>query len=191
MNIFDQIAQLIIDESKWLAFSLLLAALGSVITLYQRKSATRDRKIDMTLNLLFGITIGTMAFGHLLAVTTKLWLGTLEGSIPLLYALGFSIGVPSWWLLYCEWSNSEDEVDKKKMMGLNFWTAATLMVLGTHNLPLALPGFINVARNIESEWIPKKALLWTSLLIFMFLLVGSIIFMMNGQSFEEFSGMDN
>ena len=38
------------------------------------------RRVWLVMNVFAGVTIGTMAFGHLLAVTTKLWLGTLAGS---------------------------------------------------------------------------------------------------------------
>ena len=46
------------------------------------------------MTLFFGVMIGTMAFGHLLAVTTKLALGTLEGSILVFYVIDAALADP-------------------------------------------------------------------------------------------------
>jgi hypothetical protein len=37
--------------------------------------------------------------GHLLAVTTKLLLGTLEGSLTVFYGIGLALAAPSWWIV--------------------------------------------------------------------------------------------
>ena len=85
----NQLVAFIVDEGKWLTASMSLALLAVAILLYRRRHAdfpTR-RRVLAAMNLFFGVTIGTMAFGHLLAVTTKLAWGTLEGSIPVLYVI--------------------------------------------------------------------------------------------------------
>ncbi len=67
----DQLVALIVDESKWLTASMGFAMLAVTVLLYrQRHSALPTRpRLLAAMNLFFGATIGTMAFGHLLAVT--------------------------------------------------------------------------------------------------------------------------
>ncbi len=98
----NQLFALIVDESKWLTASMGFALLAVTVLLYRHrlsKLSTR-RRVLAAMNLFFGVTIGTMAFGHLLAVTTKLALTTLEGSVPMFYLIGIALAVPSWWLIY-------------------------------------------------------------------------------------------
>ena len=181
--------QLLLDESKWFAFSLAVAAIGSTIAVYVKSSAISSyRRTELITHLLFGITIGTMAFGHLLAITIKLWLGTLEGSIPLLYLLGFAIGIPSWLLIYKELQKTET---KNSVLVLNLWVATTLLTAGLTNIPLAIPGFLNAIRKVSKRKEVKIILLWAVVIIYIFLLIGSINFAMSGGSFEDFSGMDD
>ena len=70
----DQLVALIVDESKWLTTSMGFALLATTIQLYGRRNSDfpARRRVSAAMNLFFGVTIGTMAFGHLLAVTTKL-----------------------------------------------------------------------------------------------------------------------
>ena len=85
-------------RKRWLTTAMGLALLAVTMLLYRRRRSdlpVRGR-VAAAMNLFFGVTIGIMAFGHLLAVTTKLALGTLEGSTPAFYAIGIALAVPSW-----------------------------------------------------------------------------------------------
>src|ERR671911_2902221 len=92
----------IVDETKWLTTSIACALLAVTVLLYRhRRSDLPSRsQVLAAMNLFFGVTIGTMAFGHLLAVTTKLGLRTLEGPVPVFYLIGVALALPSWWLIY-------------------------------------------------------------------------------------------
>jgi hypothetical protein len=98
----DQLVALILAESKWLTASLGSALLAVAVLLYRHRHSglLGRRQVLAAMNLFFGVTIGAMAFGHLLAVTTKLALGTLDGSLPVFYLIGIALAVPSWWLIY-------------------------------------------------------------------------------------------
>ena len=76
----DRLAALIVDEGKWLTASMSLALVGvGLLSLRHRGSAVPVRhRIMAALNLNAGVTVGSMACGHLLAVATKLALGTLR-----------------------------------------------------------------------------------------------------------------
>ena len=132
----DRIVALIVDESKWLATSMALAALAVIVLgIRCRRGAIPARAaVPAAMNLFFGITIGTMAFGHVLAVATKLALGTLEGSVPLLLLMGVALAVPSLWLGWRAW---HDVRAQQGTLGLNLWSVLTLIALGIHNFPLA------------------------------------------------------
>lgn len=189
----DRLATLIVDESKWLTFSLSLALVVVAISLWRQRRSGQPlrRRVAMALNLCFGLTIGTMALGHLSAVTTKLMLGTLEGSALVYYAIGFALLVPSWWLV---WQTrkvlaSSGEHGKKTLV-LNGWLAATLLVLGLHNLPLAAPAFVNAGYQLSRR--PALRWLFASLAVVVTvgLFIGSLIFLASGQTFEQFRGID-
>jgi hypothetical protein len=93
----NQLIALIVDESKWLTASMGFALLSVTILLSRHRHSgfpTR-RRVLAAMNLFFGVTIGTMAFGHLLGVTTKLALGILEGPVPVFYVIGAALADPS------------------------------------------------------------------------------------------------
>ena len=73
----NQLVALIVDESKWLTASMGFAFLAVTILLYRGRHSDFPigRRVLAAMNLFFGVTIGAMAFGHLLAVTTKLAFG--------------------------------------------------------------------------------------------------------------------
>ncbi len=86
----DPVVAFIVDESKWLTMSMGLAFLAVAFQLHRhrRSDFSPRHRVLAAMNLFFGVTIGTMALGHLLAVTTKLAMGTLEGSLPIFYGIG-------------------------------------------------------------------------------------------------------
>lgn len=79
----SRLVALIVDESKWPAASIGLALVAVTTLLYRcrRSGLPLRRRVLAAMNLCFGLTVGLMACGHLLAVTTRLALGTLEGSV--------------------------------------------------------------------------------------------------------------
>jgi hypothetical protein len=168
-----------------------LAFLAVGALLYAGRTAVPlQRRILGAMNLFFGVAVGTMAFGHLLAVTTKLVLGTLEGSLTMFYAIGIALAVPSWWLIYhaCRIATPA-EPDGRRTVALNVWLGMTLLALGLPNVPLAAPAILNVgyqmSRGRRSGW----AIVGVAVLLNVGMFVGSLVFFASGQSFEDFSGM--
>lgn len=187
-----RLAALIADESKWLPVSMILALLACAIFLLRhRDSPLYDRRrISASLNLFFGVTIGTMALGHLLAVTTKFATGTLRGSILFLYVIGTALAVPSWWLAYHSRQLPDSNRNGKRTLALNLWLIVTLLILGIHNLPLAVPGLLNIGYQLHSRRLVGWAILSAAIVINLSLFIGALIFMASGQSFEQFSGIE-
>jgi hypothetical protein len=189
----DHFMAIILDESKWLFFSIITATLATVTLLHRhRKPVVSPRGRVMTaMNLFFGLTIGTMAFGHLLAVTTKHIVGTLEGPWMLFYAIGIAMAVPSWWLIYHARSFLIGRIsDNRRTLLLNGWIALTLSVLGLHNVPLALTGLLNIGYHLHSGRVAGGAIVGIAIVVNITLFIGSILFFASGQSFEQLSGME-
>lgn len=188
----DQLVQLIVDESKWLTASLGVAFLTIAVVLIGSRS--RDlplrQKVMTAMNLFFAMTIGTMAFGHLLAVTVKLGMGTLQGPVLLFYLIGIVLAAPSGWLALHAFSSLKTPPPPRKNVVLNAWLAVTLLAMGLHNLPLAAPGLLNIAYHAHTRTVTGWAIVGLTVLVGAGLLVGSIVFLLSGQSFEQFSGMD-
>jgi hypothetical protein len=188
----DQLVALILAESKWLTASLGSALLAVAVLLYRHRHSglLGRRRVLAAMNLFFGVTIGAMAFGHLLAVTTKLALGTLDGSLPVFYLIGIALAVPSWWLIFhARRLLKVDDGLERATLGLNAWLAITLLGLGIHNLPLAAPGFLNIWYQLHSGRVVGWAIVAMAVVVNMGLFIGSLIFMASGQSFEQFRGI--
>lgn len=188
----DQLVALIVDESKWLTASMGSALLAVTVLLYCHRHSDLPgrRRVLAAMNLFFGVTIGAMAFGHLLAVTSKLALGTLEGSVPVFYLIGIALAVPSWWLIYhTRGVLTRDGGHGRATLGLNAWLAMTLLGLGIHNLPLAAPGFLNIWYHLHSGRVVGWAIVAMAVVVNVGLFIGSLIFMASGQSFEQFRGI--
>ena len=192
-GMIDQLAALIVDESKWLTASMGLAFLALLILFYRCRHSDLAvrRRVLAAMNLFFGATIGTMAFGHLLAVTTKLALGTLEGSILVFYVIGTALAAPSWWLIHHTRRVLSSEGDHgRTTLVLNAWLAITLLALGIHNLPLAAPAFLNVGYRLHTRRVVGWAIVSMAVVINVGLFIGSLIFLGSGQSFEQFRGIE-
>ncbi len=189
----NQLVALIVDEGKWPAASLGLALLAVAILLYRRRHSDFPvrHRILTAMNLFLGVTIGTMAFGHLLAVTTKLAWGTLAGSIPLLYLIGAALAVPSWLLIHhTRRGLASDHEHGRATLVLNAWLALTLLALGIHNLPLAAPAFFNIGYHLHSRRVVGWAIVGLAVVFNVGLFIGSLIFLASGQSFEQFRGIE-
>lgn len=183
---------MIVDESKWLVGSMGLALLACVaLVCGSREPVPAERRVLAAMNLFFGVTIGTMAFGHLLAVTVKLATGTLVGSPLVFYAIGAALAAPSWWLIWETGSGLRAHRDRStSTLILNAWLAITLLGLGLHNLPLAAPGIANIAYHRHRRRRVGWGIAALAVLINTGLFIGALFFLASGQSFEQFSGTD-
>lgn len=189
----DSLIALIVDESKWLPVSMGCALLTVAILLYRGRHSdlTSRRRVMAAMNLFFGATIGIMALGHLLAVTTKRAIGTLEGSTLKLYVIGMVLAVPSWWLIHHATRILSSDADQgRTTLVLNAWLALTLVAFGMHNLPIAAPALFNIGYQLNSRRVVAWAILSMAIVVNVGLFIGSLIFFASGQSFEQFSGIE-
>lgn len=188
----DRLIALIIDESKWLTGSMGFALIAVTWLLYRYRNSDLParRRVLAAMNLFFGVTIGLMAFGHLLAVTTKLALGTLEGPVFWFYAIGIALAVPSGWIIYHTRRILHDPRQGRAMLVLNAWLAITLVALGPHNLPLAAPAFLNIGYHLNSRRMLGWVIASMAVVVNIGLFIGSLIFLASGQSFEQFRGIE-
>jgi hypothetical protein len=187
----DRLVSAILNESGWFVVSLgvALAAVAGLLVRLRRSALPGHQVVLAALNLSAGITIGCMAFGHLLAVTTKLQLGTLVGSVPLLYAIGIALAVPSWWTIAHTARLARGVDDLRRTVRLHAWLVATLLVLGLPNLPLAVPSILAVAYGLSPQRVVRWAIVSLAVAVNVGLFVGSLIFFASGRTFEQFSGM--
>ncbi len=189
----SRLAALIVDESKWLTVSMGVALIAIGVLVYQsrRSGPATLHMVLAAMSLFFAITIGTMALGHLLAVTTKLAMGSLVGSAPVFYAIGIALAAPAWWLA---WHTprvlASDDRHRRRTLMLNAWLGATLLALGLHNLPLAAPGFFNIGYLQHTRRSVGVVLVCLSVVVQFGLFIGSLVFLTSGQSFEQFSGIE-
>lgn len=189
----DRLAALIVDESKWLTASMGLALLSAgVLLLRQRLGVVPVRcRVLAAMNLFFGVMVGSMAFGHLLAVTVKLSSGTLAGSVPTFYLIGVVLAVPACWVvLHTRSLLRAGGGDGNRTPFLNGWLALTLLALGIHNLPLAAPGLLNIAYHLHTRRAVGRAIVALAIVLNTGLFIASLVLLASGRSFEEFSGME-
>lgn len=189
----DGILGLIVDEGKWLTASMSAAFLSVTILYYQSRhgNGPQRKRVMAAMNLFFGVMIGTMAFGHILAVTTKLALGTLVGSLLKFYLIGAALAAPSAWLIYhTRKILIPDDRPDRTALGLNVWMAITLLSMGIHNLPLAAPAFLNIGYQFHSRRMVGLAIVAAAVIFNIGLFVGSLVFLASGQTFEQFRGME-
>jgi hypothetical protein len=188
----QEIVEFLLDDRRWLFTSMLLSTIAVAMSLGRRRvHGLPDRlKILWAMNLFYGCMIGTMALGHLTAVTIKTVQGTLNGSLWVVYPLGFALAIPAWWLAFrAERYVTREDRYSKRIVALNSWLGVCLVGLGLHNLPLAAPAALNLGYQFHR----KRAVGWTIVTVAiaanLVLFVGSIIFLASGQSFEQFQGM--
>jgi hypothetical protein len=189
----DRLLALIVDEGKWFPMSMGLALLSVSILLFRTRNSDLParQRITAAMNLFFGVTIGTMAFGHLLAVTTKLALGTLRGSVLLFYVIGIVLSVPSWLLIHhARELVASDRDPGSRTIVLNVWLGMTLLALGLPNLPLALPAFFNIGYQLHSRRVLGWAIVGVAVVLNVGLFIASLVFLLSGQTFEQFSGIE-
>lgn len=190
----DRLVALIVDEGKWLTLSMSLAGVAVAVLTYRLSGSALPvrQRIMAAMNLAAGITIGTMAVGHLLAVAIKLALGTLrEGSLLVFLAIGISLLIPSWMVAqHTRRLCSTHDGSRQTTVLLNAWLAMTLLALGLHNLPLAAPPLFNIAYRLHSSTLAGWAIVGLAVVFNVGLLAASLVFLASGQSFEQFSGIE-
>jgi hypothetical protein len=184
----DRLAAFIVGEGNWLPLAMGAGFLAAAVNWFTERPAgtpTR-RRILAAMNLLTGVMLLVMGVGHLLAVTTKFSQGTLAGTVPLFYLIGLAIVVPAWFLVRHTGAILTGE-DAATTVTLNAWMAATLAVLGLVNLPLAVPALCSIGYAMHRRRWTGLAILAVMGIATIGLLVGGLIFMASGQTFEEFS----
>jgi hypothetical protein len=192
--VIDRSVALILDEGKWLTASMILAAVAvAVLFLRQRRSARSIRhRVLAAMNLSAGLTIATMAFGHLLAVGLKLAMGTLrQRSLLILIAIGVSLLIPSWLVTrHTRALLASDDEDRQTTVLLNAWLVVTLLALGLHNIPLAAPALFTIAYRLHSGRLVGWAIVSLAVAFTLGLFGASLVFLASGQTFEQFSGRE-
>lgn len=188
----EQLVTLVTDESRWMMLSLISAFLVTLFKSYRYRGSDfpLQSRLLTFMNLFFGMTVGTMAFGHTLAVSVKYFLNILDGNIILLYGIGVFLIAPSWWLVYHSRHLLDYNNSSKKTLILNIWMLITLLALGIHNLPLAIPAFLNIAYQLHSRRVAGRLILAITVIFYIGLFIGSVIFFVSGQSFEQFQGIE-
>ncbi len=185
------IVEAILNEGAWLTWSMALSfALVAVSTRRHWRALSNRDRVMSAMNLFYGCMIGTMAVGHLLAVTIKAFQGTLEPSWWSIYLLGLVLAVPAWWLVAGAYRSEQEPGRFGTMTLLNAWLGVCLLGLGLHNLPLAAPAALNIAYQCHA----RRAVGWTiasvAVAANLALFVGSLMFLASGQTFEQFRGME-
>ena len=183
----DRLVALALDESKWLAFAMVVAVavVGGRALLSTRPAP--PLALLGALNLFYALVIGVMACGHLLAVTLKLAQGTLRGSPWVLYPFGIALLVPAAWLARRALVPASDLAWRKRTAVLNGCLAFVLLALGLHNAPLIVPALLNVAYLFHARRAVGRTVLSAAAFVNLALLVGALVFAASGQSFEQFS----
>jgi len=188
----ETLVELVLEEGKWLATAMFLSFIAVVLRLGRSRAEgmTHRQVILGAMNLFYGCMIGIMAFGHLLAVTVKLFQGTLEGSLWVLVPLGLALAIPSWWLALGIGRFVRDEERwRKRTITLNACLGISLLTFGLNNLPLAVPAALNIAYQLHA----RRAVGWTIVTVTiaanLALFVGAVVFWASGQSFEQFKDM--
>lgn len=176
----NRLAAFIIGEGNWLPVAMAIALATAAVRWLRRSGRiTRDRIME-AMNLFVGVTLMVMGIGHLLAVTTKLQQGTLNGSPGLLYLIGAMVLIPAAMIVL--------NANRAVAASLNGWMAAALVVLGLVNIPLAIPALLNIAYSRHSRPRTGWLIVIASVLINLGLFTGGMMFMLSGaRTFEEFS----
>jgi hypothetical protein len=189
--VIDQLATAIVSENKWLPVAMSAALVAIAVLVARHRAALPATRLVMAaMNLFAGVMLATMGAGHMLAVTTKLLLGTLEGSPLILYPIGVAVLAPSCWIILHTRAILGDAGGGRTTTGLNAWMAVTLLALGLHNLPLAAPSLLNIGYRLHSRRAIGMAIVSVAVVFNVALFIGAVVFMASGQSFEQFSGLE-
>lgn len=182
-------AAFIVGEGNWLPIAMLAAVAASAV-FYLRSPALTDRgRIMGMMNLLVGVLLAFMGIGHLLAVSVKAADGSLRGDPLLLMLIGAAIVTPAIFIIRVTGRLAADG-GRRTAVRLHGWMAATLVLLGLINLPLAMPAALCIAYARHTRRATGIAIVSAYALVNAALLIGGLMFMLSGaQTFEEFSNM--
>lgn len=187
----DRLIEIVLDESKWLTMAMVCSAV--VVGFCARGWIARGRparvEILAAMNRFYGCMIGVMGTGHLLAVSVKLAQGTLEPSPLPMLALGLGLAIPAWLLVWAADAAVAGSKERKTVV-LNGWLGVFVLAVGPHNFPLAAPAVLNIAYRFHRRRAVGWAVVALAVALYGVLLVGSIVFLLSGQSFEQFQGME-
>jgi hypothetical protein len=190
----DQFVAAIVDEGKWLTASLTLAGVSVAVLLRRLRASPRTprQRITAALNLAAGVTITTMAGGHLLAVALKLAWGTLrDGPLAVFWLIGIGLLIPAVLVVgHTRALLADRDAGPRTTVLLNGWLAITLLALGLHNLPLAAPALFTIAYRVHAGRALGWAIVSLALAFNVALFAASLVFLASGQSFEQFSGIE-
>lgn len=183
----ERITEIILTEQYWMpaAMGIAFIAVAARVRADRHTASTRLRSFR-ALTLFYGVMIGIMASGHLIAVSLKAAQGTLQGSPWFLYTLGLSLAVPAWVLAAMALrAGLEDPHGLRRMVGINTWLGLALMIFGPHNWPIAAPAALNIAYRFQSHRAVGMAIVIVAGVGYAALFAGALMFMASGQTFEE------
>lgn len=180
----------LVNESRWIAPSVALAALLA-FRAFRTTEAGDDLRVAAALSVYAGAMVGTMAFGHLFAISLKLAAGDLNGALPALVGIGIVLAVPSWLVVRHGWGVGRGKVvEGRETIILNLLLVGALLVTGPRNAPLAIPALLNTIHAGAHRVRVKQATVALAVAFSLLLFAGSVRFFISGQSFEDFSGME-
>lgn len=179
--------ELILTEQYWMPAAMAVAFIAVAARLRaDRHTASTRLRSFRALTLFYGVMIGIMGSGHLIAVSLKAAQGTLQGSPVFLYSLGLSLAVPAWVLASMALrAGLEDPRGLRRTVGINTWLGLALMVFGPHNWPIAAPAALNIAYRFQSHRAVGIAIVIVAGVGYAALFAGALMFMASGQTFEE------
>lgn len=187
----DRLIEIVLDEGKWLTSAMVLSAVVVALCArgWRRRGQPARVEILAAMNRFYGCMIGVMGTGHLLAVSIKLAQGTLEPSPLLMLPLGLGLAIPAWWLLSTAGTVAAGPKERTTV-ALNGWLGVFVLAVGPHNFPLAAPALLNIAYRFHRRRAVGWAVVALAVVLYGVLLVGSVVFFLSGQSFEQFQGME-
>ena len=183
----------VLHEANWMPVAMALAGLAVVGRVRATSHSSSPVGTLGAMCLFYGVMLGIMSAGHLLAVSLSAARGTLEGSPWFLYPLGILLTIPAWWLAATSGRlrNLDEGPALTRVVGLNGWLGVGLLSLGLHNWPLAAPSVLNIAYRYHRRRAAGHVIVAVVSVGYLVLLVGSVVFMTSGQTFEEFQGIAN
>jgi MFS family permease len=186
------VLRVILNEGNWFVISLSVATIVVTAALLKTRTSARAlrSRILLAMNLFYGCTVGTMAFGHLLAVTIRTSQGTLTAPLWRLYLIGAVLAIPSWWLAARAARYVADEARYgRRLMSVNIALGLALLGVGLPNVPLALPTALNLMYQTHTRPLVGWGTVTVALVLNVLLFIGALVFMASGQTFEQFQGM--
>ena len=180
-------AAFVTGEGNWLPMAMTAALVASAVLYFRPLPISNRTRIMAAMNLYVGVMLAVMGAGHLMAVTAEFLMDTLEGSPLLLYPIGFAIVVPSLLIIRHTRTLLRPGDDRGTTVTLHAWLAATLVMLGLVNTPLAVPALLNIAYRLHAGRWMGLAIVAVAIIVNAGLLIGGLIFMASGQTFEEFN----